>query len=213
MELTRKQKEVLQAIKTLIGQNGRNPTLNEVREYLGYGAISSVQQHTNALKAKGFLISEQFSRGLKLNKDTYKATVNIPVVGEGSCGKLRLTDQDISAYIAYPAKKLSGEVGEYMFLIATGDSMEKAGIDSGDFLLVKRQPNPEENAIVVALIGDEATVKYFKRKNGMPYLEPASNNPEYKPIYLVNHQNNNISFCGIVKDILKISKAESYAII
>jgi hypothetical protein len=47
----------------------------------------------------------------------------------------------------------------------------------------------------------------------MPYLEPASNNSEYKPIYLIDHQNNNISFCGIVKDILKISKVESYAII
>lgn len=206
MELTRKQKEVLQAIKILISQNGYNPTLNEVREYLGYKTISSVQQHTIALKKKGQLFSEPFSRGLKLNKDVQGTMIDIALVGEGSCGNLKLADQDITAYVPYPVKKLSGEPGEYIFLKATGNSMNNAGIEDGDFLLIKRQPNPEENKIVVALIGNDATIKYFKRKDGISYLEPASTNPEYKKIYLFDYQNDDISFCGIVKDIIKPNK-------
>ena len=206
MELTKKQKEVLQAIKLLISQNGHNPTLNELREFLNYKTVSSVQPHVAALKKKGFLTSEPFSRGLRLNKETKGIMISIPLVGEGSCGSLKLAYQDITAYVPYPGKKLSGEANEYIFLRATGDSMNKAGIDDGDFLLIKRQPNPEENKVVVALIGNEATVKYFRRRKGMAYLEPASTNPEHKLIYLFNYQDEDISFCGIVKDIIKLDK-------
>lgn len=181
MELTNKQREVLACITDLTQKMGMSPTLGEIRDYLGYKNTSSVQRHTDALKEKGyFVIDKHQSRSLKIKKFLQK-THSIPLVGSVACGQPILASQNIEAYIPYEVK---GDPSNYFFLRAVGDSMNLADINDGDLVLVKRQPNANQGDEVVALIGDEATIKIFKREKDKVVLEPRSNNPIHKPLYI-----------------------------
>ena len=181
MKLTNRQKEVLSAINELTSKNGYSPALREIKEYLKYNSISAVQRHTDALKKKGFLSSNKYQqRNLKVKK-IFQKKHNIPLVGMIACGKPILAIENIEAYIPYEIK---GDPKEYFFLRAIGDSMNKAGIDDGDLVLIKKQSNADSGDQIVALIGDEATIKIFKRENGRVSLEPKSTNPIHKPLYI-----------------------------
>lgn len=199
MKITDKQKTILEAIRELTIKNGISPTLNELKEYLGYSNTSSVQRHTDALKDKGILTTTEGKfRSLKINQKLQKV-VNIPLVGAVACGNPSLAIEDIEAYIPVQSDKIKGELNNYFFLRAVGDSMNKADIEDGDFLLVKKQNSGEPGDKVVALIGDEATVKFLKKTNGQYLLEPKSDNPIHKPIYI----NDDVTIQGIVKDVIK----------
>ena len=181
MELTNRQKEVLSAINELTSKNGYSPTLREIKEYLKYNSISAVQRHTDALKKKGFLSSEKYQqRNLKVKK-IFQKKHNIPLVGMVTCEKPMLAVENIEAYIPYEVK---GDPKEYFFLRAIGDSMNKAGIDDGDLVLIKKQADADLGDKVVALIGDEATIKTLKKGDDCVILEPKSNNPMHKPLYI-----------------------------
>lgn len=205
MDITSKQKEVLNAIKDIYIKTGRVPTYEEIRERLGYKTTSSIQVHVSALKRKGYLSKEK-GAGLRLSsffKDVAKKIFNIPLIGEVACGTPNIAVEDIQGYIPYMANKLTGGVQDYFFLRARGNSMDRADIHDSDLLLIKKQNSmPNIGEIAVVLIGNEATVKYFKQtKEGLYYLEPKSSDPIHKPIYLIGQDE--IIFCGIVKDIIK----------
>ncbi len=181
MNLTNRQKEVLLAINELTAKNGYSPALREIQEYLKYNSISAVQRHTDALKKKGFLSSEKHQqRNLKVKK-TLQKKHNIPLVGMVTCGKPMLAVENIEAYIPYEVK---GDPKEYFFLRAIGDSMNKAGINDGDLVLIKKQPDADPGDKVVVLIGDEATIKTLKKGDDCVILEPKSTNPMHKPLYI-----------------------------
>lgn len=177
MELTNRQKEVLLAINQLTTSNGYAPTLREVMEYLKYNSISAVQRHTDALKKKGYLSS---GRQLKV-ENYFKNKPSIPLVGMVTCGEPILAVENIEAYIPYD---VPGDPKDYFFLRAIGDSMSLAGIDDGNLVLIKKQLIAEDGDRVVALIGDEATIKIFKKGKGHIILEPKSKNPTHKPLYI-----------------------------
>lgn len=181
MNLTNRQKEVLLAINELTAKNGYSPALREIQEYLKYNSISAVQRHTDALKKKGFLSSEKHQqRNLKVKK-IFQKKHNIPLVGMVTCGKPMLAVENIEAYIPYEVK---GDPKEYFFLRAIGDSMNKAGINDGDLVLIKKQPDADPGDKVVVLIGDEATIKTLKKGDDCVILEPKSTNPMHKPLYI-----------------------------
>lgn len=181
MNITNKQKEILSAINELTAKNGYSPALREIQEYLKYNSISAVQRHTDALKKKGFLSSDKYQqRDLKVKK-IFQKKHNIPLVGMVTCGKPILAVENIEAYIPYEVK---GDPKEYFFLRAIGDSMNKADIDDGDLVLIKKQPDADVGDKVVALIGDEATIKTLKKGDDCVILEPKSNNPIHKPLYI-----------------------------
>jgi len=194
--LTPKQKIVLAAISLLTNQQGYPPTLEDLRVYLKYPRISSVQRHTDELKKKGYIDS---ARGLALSQRNEH--VQIPLVGNVACGQPLLATENIEAYVPYEKSKLSGDPTNYFFLRAVGDSMNKAGIDNGDFVLVKKQETADFGKRIVALIGDEATIKKLNKGDGFVVLEPESTNPQNKPIYLFE----DFTIQGIVKDVVKIS--------
>ncbi|MCL5409865.1 MAG: transcriptional repressor LexA [Patescibacteria group bacterium] len=197
--LTAKQKLILSTIKDLTTKFGKSPTLEEIRKELGYATISSVQRHLDALKKKGVLSNEKnYSRSLEINLDTEKYA-NIPLVGNVACGQPFLAEQNIEAYIPYDRSKLRGDPDNFFFLRAVGDSMDQAGIDDGDFVLIKKQQTADLNEKIVALIGDEATVKKLKKGDGFYILQPQSSNPQNKPIYVID----DLQIQGVVKDILK----------
>ena len=199
MKLTNRQKEVLSAINELTSKNGYSPALREIKEYLRYNSISAVQRHTDALKKKGFLTSDKYQqRSLKVRK-IFQKKHNIPLVGTVACGEPILAIENIEAYIPYEIK---GNPKEYFFLRAIGDSMNmsKTKIDDGDLVLIKKQPIADSGDEVVALIGDEATIKVFKQENGRISLEPKSTNPIHKPLYIFEDLQIQGRVVGKIKD-------------
>lgn len=197
--LTSKQKIVLSTINDLTHKKGFPPKLEELRVALNYTQISSVQRHTDALKQKGYIDK---SRGLSLPVSSEK--IQIPLVGSVACGIPLLATENIEAYIPYDASKIHGSVQNYFFLRAVGDSMNNArvsgkSIDNGDFALIKKQKTANPGSLVVALIGDEATIKKFVPEDGYVRLQPESTNPRNKPILMFE----DFSIQGIVEDIIK----------
>ena len=197
--LSTKQKIVLATIVNLTHQNGGRPTLEQLREELNYSSISSVQRHTDALKRKGYL--EQ-ARGLSIA--SFAEKVSIPLVGNVAAGTPLLAVENIEAYIPYDLSKLRSRADDYFFLQVVGDSMNQAKIsgktiDDGDFVLIHKQPNADFGERIVALIGDEATIKKLVKGNECIQLQPESTNPKNKPIYVFDE----LIIQGIVYDVIK----------
>lgn len=197
--LTSKQKLVLATISDLTSKLNGPPTLEHLRQALGYPRVSSVQRHTDALKKKGYLTP---LRGLATTFSSNK--VRIPLVGRVAAGTPILATENIEAFIPYNSTKLRGSIHDYFFLRAIGDSMNNSNvngknIDDGDFVLIKNQPTAEQNQKVLALIGEEATIKKFGYRDGMVVLSPESTNPANKPIYVVE----NLMIQGVICDVIK----------
>jgi len=185
--LTGKQKQIVAVIKDLIRKKGESPTLDEIRIAMGYSSIFSVQRHVKALKEKGIITNtKNQSRSLEINLPDDQ-TLNIPLVGSIACGMPLLAIENIEAYIPYSQRSLNGSPNNYFFLQAVGDSMNqsKPKILDGDFVLIKKQNSAEIGQRVVALVGDEATIKRLDKKGAMIVLSPESDNPNNKPIYLM----------------------------
>lgn len=201
--LTVKQKIVLATIQDLKTRIGKAPTLEEIREALNYSGISSVQRHVDALKKKGYITNERY-QARTLEVSLPEQLVNIPLVGNVPCGVPFLAVENTEAYIPYNKSLLSGQPDDYFFLRAVGDSMNNAkisgkSIDNGDYVLVKKQSAADFGSRVVALIGDEATIKKIVRGDGYVRLEPESTNPDNKPILLFD----DFSVQGIVVDVIR----------
>lgn len=197
--LTSKQKAILAFITDLTNKNGIEPTLEEIRVQFNYANASSVQRHTDALKDKGYLKNV---RGLELMTDSQK--VQIPLVGNVACGMPLLATENIEAYILVDKNTLRGNPDNYFFLKAVGDSMNDADIggktiDNGDYVLVKKQNTAERGNRIVALIGDDATIKKFVPETGSIRLEPESTNKANKPIIMFE----DFSVQGIAVDVFK----------
>ncbi len=199
--LTRSQKVVLATIQDLINKLGKSPTLDEIREALKYSSISSVQRHVDAIKSKGYLTNEKYqNRSLEVTGDT----VNIPLVGNIAAGRPIYAEENIEAYIPYPSSKVHSPVKDFFFLRAVGDSMNATdikgeNIDDGDFVLVKQTNSADFGDRVVALIGEEATIKKLVEGEGYIRLEPESSNPDNKPIILFD----DFSVQGVIIDVIK----------
>jgi len=197
--LTSKQKQVLATIIDLTQKLGHEPTLDQVRFALNYTSTSSVQRHTDSLKNLGYL-----NKNRELSLPENDQTVQIPLVGNVACGMPLLAIENIEAYIPYDSSSLRGNSDNYFFLRAVGDSMNATDvngktIDDGDYVLVKKQDSPDFGKRIVALIGENATIKRLKRGDGHIILEPESNNPANKPIYVFEE----ISVQGVAEDVIK----------
>lgn len=195
--LTPKQKLVLAAIRELQTIVGRVPTLEEIRNHLNYATVSSVQRHMDALKRKGYIQSEKHqSRTMRL---AHQHVASIPLVGNVACGTPLLAEENIEAHVAYDADSLRGGTEDYFFLRAIGDSMNKAGIEDGDLVLVRKANTAEPGQRIVALVGDDATVKKLAKDDGHWVLRPESTNPKHKDLIMAEE----FSVQGVVADIVK----------
>lgn len=196
-ELTPKQKTVLAAVSELQAVIGRMPTLDEIRRHLNYAGVSSVQGHMDALKQKGYIQSDKHqSRTLHL---THQHLASIPLVGSVACGAPLLAEENVEAYVAYDTHLLKGRADNYFFLRAIGDSMDKAGIDDGDLVLVHKTETAEPGKRIVALVGDDATVKKLEKEDRHWVLRPESTNPKHKDLIMTE----DFSIQGIVYDVVR----------
>lgn len=172
IELTKKQTKVLAFIEEFAAKQGFPPTLTEIADDFGL-SIGTVQDHVEALKRKGFLRHKpNTARGLL----PARKITDIPVYGRVAAGTPTFAVENMEGYWNEP----DGDPSDFFALKVTGDSMTGAGIEHGDILKIRKQNTANDKDIVVALVGEEATVKRFRKKHGAVFLEPA--NPKYSVI-------------------------------
>lgn len=163
---------------------GQPPTVREVQAALGFSAVQSAQEHLDALIADGRLVKETGkARGYRLPGRS-PAPLLVPLVGRVQAGALTTAFEDIESYV--PVEERRARTGNYedklFALRVRGDSMVGVGILDGDVVIVRRQRTASNGEIVVARVGDEATVKMLRIGRGSVELRPA--NPTYQPIVI-----------------------------
>ena len=167
-----KQEEILQYIDAFMAENGYAPSVREIGAAVGLRSTASVSYHLAQLQSQGLL---SFAAGKKRAITTQGAkSVQIPIIGLVTAGLPILAEENQEGTMAW-----EGDPSCFALRIR-GDSMVNAGILDGDLVVVRRQPTAVNGEIVVALLGDEATVKRLKRQNGEIWLLPE--NDAYQPI-------------------------------
>lgn len=194
--LTDRQRKILHVIQDAVKDRGFPPTVREIADLVGLASPASVAHQLSALERKGFIKRDPNSpRAIDLTlpnksgvaidglvgglegEQTPEAAF-VPLVGRIAAGGPILAEESIEAIYPLP-KELVGN-GELFMLEVIGDSMIDAAICHGDKVVVRKQDDAQNGEIVAALLGDEATVKTLKRKDGHVWLMPA--NPNYEPI-------------------------------
>lgn len=186
--LSSKETELIKAVRNTL-MKGHSPSVRELMEELGYKSPRSTAELIKKLAAKGYVrrnaegdlqIIENFS-----GDESRVQTVEVPLVGQVACGSPILAEENIEQMIPVSTRIASPPYRYYM-LRAKGDSMNLAGINDGDAVLVRQQGTARNKEIVVALIDDEATIKEFNKSGDMVLLKPKSTNLKHKPIILTN---------------------------
>lgn len=197
--LTRRQEMVLEFITNSINDRGYPPTLREIGSHMGIRSTNGVNDHLRALERKGYLKREDMkSRALRpvnLENGQEHDLVQIPLVGRVAAGEPVLAEQNIEEMVAVD-RYFIGHSGEIFALKVRGDSMIEAGISEGDTIFVRKQLHAERGEIVVVLIGDDATVKYYHPSKDLVRLEPA--NPAYAPILIRKEDFRPTQILGVV---------------
>jgi repressor LexA len=191
-QLTTKQREILEAVQSWIETHGRPPTLREMAVKMGVSSTNAIRDHLRVLEAKGYLKREaRLSRGLEVIRGgkageprreadvpSREDLVAVPLVGRVAAGAPILAEENIEDTLYLD--KFFVRDGDVFALQVKGNSMINAGIFDGDYVFVRQQPVANRGEIVVALIGDEATVKTFYPENGQIRLQPE--NDHMQPI-------------------------------
>jgi repressor LexA len=184
--LTKRQAQTLDFIKQSIEERGYPPTLREIGESMGIRSTNGVNDHLRALERKGYLSREDMkSRALRLvsrevevapssaTAGVDESLIEIPVHGRVAAGLPLFADDNVIDTVRIDRMLVRG--GRDVFgLKVQGDSMINAGILNGDFIFVRKQASAEPGEIVVALIGDEATVKYYHPERDYVRFQPAN---------------------------------------
>lgn len=156
-------------------REGRPPTVREVQEALGFRAVQTARQHLEALVVEGRLTADRgVSRGYRLPGGE-RPLLRVPLLGRVPAGPLDTAVEALEGYLA-----VEGEQGELFALRVTGQSMTGAGILPGDVVVVRRQSTARSGEIVVARVGDDATIKRLRLHQGRVELHPE--NPALAPL-------------------------------
>jgi repressor LexA len=201
-KLTQRQKMVLEFIQTTIDTDGYPPTLREIGNFMGIRSTNGVNDHLRALERKGYLTRKDMkSRTLRptraverlLRSSTLTTAptdgaadleledgadfddnmIEIPILGRVAAGALQEAIEQPSDHVRIDRMLIGGQRDVFGLRIK-GDSMIEAGIHDGDYVFVRKQLEASRGQIVIALVGDEATCKYFYPERDHIRLEPAN---------------------------------------
>ena len=186
--LTRKQQEIYDFILSFTNEHGYPPSVREIGAAVGLKSPSTVHFHMKSLEEAGVIVkAEGKTRAISLPgvpmgpgpvaEETDPRANQVPVVGNVAAGSPILAQECIEDYLTFDTQGLSGE---HFALRVRGESMLKAGILPDDLVVVRRQQTAVNGEIVVALLGEEATVKRYSRKGDKVWLLPE--NDAYSPI-------------------------------
>lgn len=173
--LTERQRKIFDFIRSVIEEKGFPPTYREIGKQFGIKSTNGVNATLIALEKKGYLKKHsKLSRGMELVEETASLMRKIPLIGRVAAGEPVLAEENIEGDIGIDNSFFSGE--SIFALTVRGDSMKDAGIYDGDRVFVRLQHFADAGDIVVAIIGDEATVKYYYPERERIRLEPANEN-------------------------------------
>ena len=188
-KVTKRQKAVLDCIEECIREKGYGPTVREVCEVLGLSSPSTVHVHLKALEEKGYIKRDPLkSRSIALTysleaddgveevEQSFARVISVPLVGDVAAGSPILAEENITDRMSLPTD-IVGDAPSFM-LSVRGESMIEAGINDGDYVVVKEQPVANNGDIVVAIIDDGATVKRFYRESNYIRLQPENSSME-----------------------------------
>ena len=186
MDLTKRQQEIFDFIKRYSAGHGYPPTVRDIGKAVGLASSSTVHAHLANLEKLGLLrrdptkprAIELLDRAVEQVKSIVRPPDGLPLIGQVAAGSLVLAEENIEEYVPVP-QLAGGEDGEYVLRVR-GESMKDAGILPGDYVVVRRQDTAIDGEIVVALVGEEATVKRFFREADHIRLQPE--NASMEPI-------------------------------
>ncbi len=223
-KLTERQRAVLDFISSSIERRGYPPTLREIGNHLGIRSTNGVNDHLRALERKGYLTREDMkSRTLRLLRATDSATVpaaggppvsgetredilddldlvEIPILGRVAAGALSEAVENAEDSVRVD-RMMVGGTKDVFGLRISGESMIDAGIHDGDYVFVKKQLEAHRGQIVIAMVGDEATCKYFFPEREHIRLQPA--NSKMAPILVPKNDWRSTQILGVVVGVYR----------
>jgi repressor LexA len=181
MDLTKRQQEIFDFIRKYSAKYGYPPTVRDIGKAEGLASSSTVHAHLSNLEKIGLLrrdpskprAIELLDRAVGSAVESVRGIVRpdgLPLVGAVAAGQPILAEENIEEYVSVPEIAGGGE-GAYLLRIR-GESMKDAGILEGDFVVVRPQDTAQDGEIVVALLGEEATVKRYFRESDHVRLQP-----------------------------------------
>ena len=178
LSLTKRQQEIFDFIKKYSARYGYPPTVRDIGKAVGLASSSTVHAHLSNLEKVGLLRRDPSKpRAIELLDkaipDAVKQIVKpngLPLLGQVAAGAPMLAEENVEDYVAVP-ELVGGEDGEFVLRIK-GESMKDAGILPGDLVVVRQQDTATDGDVVVALVGEEATVKRFFRESDHIRLQP-----------------------------------------
>ena len=209
--LTDRQKDILSFIEQFRNENGYPPTLREIGKKFEISSTFGVKRHLDALVKKGYIaVESNASRGISYLRHEFDNAVEkvisaeniftkIPIVGRVAAGTPILAIENIEGSLVIDPSFLK-KSGEYFALKVRGDSMIEAGIFDGDFVVVSSRKEALNGEIIVAMVGDEVTVKSYENKSNKISLIPQNKN--YSPIHIDGESN--FSILGKVSGVIRL---------
>ena len=177
--LTARQQQVLELIKSYADETGYPPTRAEIARMLGYKSPNAAEEHIKALARKGAIeVIPGASRGIRLPE----TQAGLPIIGRVAAGSPILAQEHIEDYCDIP-HSFFHPAADYL-LSVKGMSMKDAGILDGDLLAVHSTDQARNGQIVVARIEDEVTVKRFRREGNRAQVELWPENPDFDVIHV-----------------------------
>jgi repressor LexA len=221
-KLTQRQEMVLDFIRISISDRGYPPTLREIGNHMGIRSTNGVNDHLRALERKGYLMREDMkSRALRpisidanriesrkpdhqeREENGYPANDNmaaIPIVGRVAAGRLAEAIENPEGFVRIE-RALFSNADQVFCLRVAGESMVDAGIHNGDLIFVRKSVDAQRGDIIVALVGDEATCKYYYPEGDYVRLEPA--NDRIQPIIIHKSDWRSAQVLGVVAGLYR----------
>jgi len=185
LDLTKRQQEIVDFIKRYSARHGYPPTVRDIGSAVGLASSSTVHQHLANLERAGMIkrdpskprAIEMLDRAAQEVRNVLRPNA-LPLVGAVAAGQPMLAEENIEDYVSVPSAA-GGDDGAYLLRVR-GESMKNVGIIEGDLVVVRPQETAHDGDIVVALVGEEATVKRYFREADHVRLQPE--NDEMEPI-------------------------------
>jgi repressor LexA len=209
--LTEEQAKVFNFISDYLDEHQQSPTISEIKTKFKFVSSRSVTQFLEALTRKDMIRRERYkSRGIKLMKETESELVQLPVFASAGCGSPAVIAQrTFDEFISVAASLIKGKKKENLYVIkAIGTSMNEAGINDGDYVLVERIGDQDIDIgdRVVAIIDDSAVIKKYMRSDDVIILQPVSSDTSHRPIIL--DSNSTYKIFGKVVKTIRIPKTD-----
>lgn len=199
MPLTKRQKQILDYIRSFIDEQGYAPSFEEIAEAFGYSSLATVHEHLTNLERKGY-IRKSFneSRSIEFPDDDQEPAVVLPLLGTVAAG-LPIEAIEVQETLSVPPDMVRPGANNFVLRVS-GQSMIDEHIQDGDYIVVTAQKTAPDGQMVVALVGNEsATVKKLYREPGNRVrLQPA--NREMQPII---EPSDNVDIQGVVVGVIR----------